>query len=160
MLGPLTNPARPKRMIVGVFSKDLGQLMAESLMLLGVERAWVVCGAIGLDEISPEGKTHVWDLNGQQISTNEISPADFGLEEHPLKSVKGGAAAHNAAIMRDLLDDKLSGPLLDFVLLNSAALIFVSGKAKDLKDGVRLAREAISSGNAKLQLQNFKDATQ
>ncbi|KAI8909051.1 glycosyl transferase family, a/b domain-containing protein [Gorgonomyces haynaldii] len=161
LLGPLTNPAKPKRMVVGVFAKQVGAIMAQALYLSGVERAWVVHGALGLDEISPEGKTIVWDLTSDgTIQEKEISPSDFGLQEHPLESVRGGDANHNAQLMQQLLSSQLQGPILDFVLLNSAALLFVNGKANDLKEGVRLARESISSGKALQQLEIFKTVSE
>ncbi|KAJ3304961.1 anthranilate phosphoribosyltransferase [Kappamyces sp. JEL0829] len=160
ILGPLTNPARPNRMVVGVFSKDLGSIMAQSLSLLGVERAWVVCGEMGLDEISPQGKTHVWELQpDKSIKELVISPSDFGLPEHPLAAVKGGDAKYNSATMRALLSGELTGPVLDFVLLNSAALLFVAGKASSLVAAVDLARISISSGKAKEALERFSKTT-
>lgn len=88
-----------------------------------------------------------------------VSPDDFGLSEHKLASVKGGDAAFNSGTMKSLLDGTLSGPVLDFVLINSAALLFVAGKAKSLKEGVTLARQSISSGNAKKELDNFAVAS-
>ncbi|KAJ3317960.1 anthranilate phosphoribosyltransferase [Boothiomyces sp. JEL0866] len=130
ILGPLINPAKASKMIVGVYKRDLGRIMAETLILLGVQRAWVVCGAVGLDEISPEGETYVWETQPDgSIAELVVSPKDFGLPEHPLTAVKGGDSARNSNTMKELLDGKLSGPVLDFVLLNSAALLFVSGKA-------------------------------
>jgi anthranilate phosphoribosyltransferase len=157
ILGPLTNPASPRRMIVGVYSKDLGFIMAESLKLLKIEKAWVVCGEVGLDEISPEGKTFVWELSSydDKIVEKTISPADFGLPEHSLKSVKGGSAADNAKIMNQLLDGKLQGPMLDFVLLNTAALLYVSDMGDSLTTCVNLARESISNGSARKAFDHF-----
>ncbi|KAJ3252813.1 anthranilate phosphoribosyltransferase [Boothiomyces macroporosus] len=156
ILGPLTNPAKASKMIVGVYKRDLGRIMAETLILLGVKRAWVVCGGIGLDEISPEGETFVWETQADgSIAELVISPKDFGLPEHPLSAVKGGDAAHNSNTMTDLLDGNLSGPVLDFVLLNSAALLFVSGKVTSLPDGVELARKSINDGQAKEALASF-----
>ncbi|KAJ3308762.1 anthranilate phosphoribosyltransferase [Boothiomyces sp. JEL0838] len=156
ILGPLTNPAKASKMIVGVYKRDLGRIMAETLILLGVKRAWVVCGGIGLDEISPEGETFVWETQPDgSIAELVISPKDFGLPEHPLSAVKGGDAAHNSNTMTDLLEGNLSGPVLDFVLLNSAALLFVSGKVTSLPDGVELARKSINDGQAKEALASF-----
>ena len=156
LLGPLTNPVRPKRMVVGVFSKEAGPIMAQSLYLSGVERAWVVHGALGLDEISPQGKTYLWDLTPDgTIIEKTISPADFGLPEHPLESVRGGDAPFNAGLMRQLLDATLEGPILDFVLLNASALLFVAGKAATLQEAVGLARSSLKSGQAKQALLTF-----
>ncbi|KAJ3211319.1 anthranilate phosphoribosyltransferase [Dinochytrium kinnereticum] len=160
LLGPLINPAKPKRTVIGVHSRSLGQLMAEALLILGVERAWVVSGDIGLDEISPEGKTTVWSIEDGAITEMSISPADFGLPEHSIKSVAGGDASHNAELMMKLLSGTLEGPIQDFVLMNCAALLFVAGKAPDLKGGVELARQSIASGRAKSSLLDFAKATQ
>ncbi|KAJ3063562.1 anthranilate phosphoribosyltransferase [Podochytrium sp. JEL0797] len=158
ILGPLTNPAFPMRMIVGVFSKEIGPIMAESLRLSGVERAWIVHGAIGLDEIAPTGETHVWSLENNTITPLTIHPTrDFGLPENPLASVRGGDGAYNSTTMRQLLDNTLPAghPVLDFVLLNSAALLYVAGRVKGVKEGVEVARESLRSGSAKRALEAF-----
>ncbi|KAJ8324706.1 anthranilate phosphoribosyltransferase [Batrachochytrium dendrobatidis] len=160
MLGPLTNPARPSKMVVGVFSKDIGRIMAEALHLSGVREGWVVHGLVGLDEISPEGSTLVWAFDSMgTITERTISPADFGLAEHPLRDVVGGEANENAATMSALLDNALTGPIVDFVLMNAAALLYVAGAASNLKEGVALARQSISSGTAKQQLHQFATKT-
>ncbi|KAJ3106131.1 anthranilate phosphoribosyltransferase [Phlyctochytrium planicorne] len=157
LLGPLINPANPTRAVVGVFSKELGPLMAEALLLLGTKRSWVVNGDIGLDEISPEGKTTVWAIQDGKIEEFQISPADFGLQEHAIQSVAGGDAKHNAEIMMKLLSNELDGPVLDFVLMNCASLLHVAGKASTLKEGVELARKSIASGAAKDTFLFFRD---
>ena len=158
-LGPLINPAKPKRMILGVSSPDLGPVMAKTLHLMGVERAWVVHGLIGLDEIAPEGETAVWELDASgSITEKRISPADFGLQSHSLDSVRGGDSAQNSKTMSQLLSGQLQGPVLDFVLLNSAALLFVAGRASSLSEGVQLARESIRSGQAFKSLEAFKNS--
>ncbi|KAJ3083780.1 anthranilate phosphoribosyltransferase, partial [Physocladia obscura] len=159
-LGPLTNPARPSRMIVGVYDKEIGPIMAESLHLNGVKRAWIVHGELGLDEIAPSGDTLVWSLDNETgaISHFRVHPTrDFGLREHPLDHVRGGDAAYNSATMIKLLGGALSehDPVLDFVLMNAAALLFVAGVAVDLKDGVGKARESIYSGSAKKALDAY-----
>ncbi|KAI9335176.1 glycosyl transferase family, a/b domain-containing protein [Zopfochytrium polystomum] len=172
ILGPLTNPARPSRMVVGVHSAFLGQPMAEALHLTGVRSGWVVNGAMGLDEIAPCGPTHVWSIaEDGTITHSSITPADFGLPEHPLDAVAGGKLAHeNAAIMRRLLggeiDDAAAAAadhpdkaILDFVLMNAAALIFVDRKADSLKAAVEVARESIRSGRARAALAAFVEAT-
>ncbi|KAI9105016.1 glycosyl transferase family, a/b domain-containing protein [Phlyctochytrium arcticum] len=161
LLGPLSNPAKPKRVVVGVHSPRIGKMMAEALRLSGVERAWVVCGAMGLDEISPEGKTHVWSLEAAgEITELEINPSDFNLPLHNLTEVVGGDPPFNATIMMQLLDDKLEGPIMDFVLLNAAALLYVAGKADSLPKAADLARESIRSGKAKAALMSFAQETQ
>jgi anthranilate phosphoribosyltransferase len=161
-LGPLINPARPDYMIVGVFSESLGPIMARALKCLGLKRAWVVHGCVGLDEISPEGHTKVWKIDDKepQIHESILSPKEFGLPEHPLSSVRGGNAKENAALMRELLNGRLSGPILDFVLMNAGALIHVAGRASSLKEGVEVAKRSIESGQALKALEAFVQITE
>ncbi|KAI8912927.1 glycosyl transferase family, a/b domain-containing protein [Powellomyces hirtus] len=163
LLGPLSSPAHPKRVVVGVHSKSLGPLMAEALRLSGVERAWVVCGDMGLDEISPEGKTHVWSLepNGE-VTGGIVTPSDFKLASHPLSDVVGGAPAVNAATMVQLLNGELPDghPVLDFVLLNAGALLYVAGKAKTLPEAAQMAKQSIVDGKAKIALEAFARESQ
>ncbi|GAA5917243.1 hypothetical protein JCM5296_006864 [Sporobolomyces johnsonii] len=160
-LGPLINPAQPRAMIVGVHSKGLGPVFAEALRITGVQRAWVVCGAEGLDEISPAGETHVWDLKDDTITARTIHPSDFGLTPTPLSTVAGGTPGENAATLRALLAGELArdDPIETFVVLNAAALLVVAGKAKDEKAGVELARESIRSGKAAEALEAFRRAS-
>jgi anthranilate phosphoribosyltransferase len=158
ILGPLCNPADIDARVVGVSSEELGETFAESLRLMGVKRAMVVCGFEGLDEISPQGKTHVWRLDGNSVLEYfTVEPADFGLPSHPTADVKSGTPPENAALLLKLLDGELpeNDPILDFVLLNAAALLVCAEKAKDWTDGVRLARESIKSGNARKALDGF-----
>ncbi|CAG8748554.1 1600_t:CDS:1, partial [Ambispora leptoticha] len=100
----------------------------------------------------------VWELSQSKITEYTISPADFGLPEHPISSVVGGTSEENAAILEKLLMGKYEGPILDFVLLNSAAVLVVADKVKDFKEGVKLARESIKSGKALAALIDFRDA--
>ncbi|KAJ3051917.1 anthranilate phosphoribosyltransferase [Rhizoclosmatium hyalinum] len=162
VLGPLTNPACPQRMIVGVFSKAIGPMMAEALRLSGVERAWVVHGALGLDEIAPEGETYVWSLEAEKITSFTITPASFSLPSHPLSDVRGGDREYNSGTMNRLLDNKLEPgtAVLDFVLMNAAALLHVAGKAETLPHGVELARESLRSGAGRLALDSYVAASQ
>ncbi|KAK4705190.1 anthranilate phosphoribosyltransferase, partial [Phenoliferia sp. Uapishka_3] len=136
-LGPLINPARPTAMIVGVHSKYLGPLFAEALKITGVKRAWVVCGAEGLDEISPAGPTNIWDLKDGVITERVVSPETFGLQPQTLESVRGGTPEENATTLITLLEGKLplDHPVENFVAANSGALLFLSGLAKDPIDG-------------------------
>ncbi|KAF9571158.1 anthranilate phosphoribosyltransferase [Mortierella alpina] len=159
LMGPLSNPAKPRRVVVGVHSRSLGALMIESLKLMGLIAGMVVCGANGLDEISPEGETHVWKLVDGEIVEEDISPAQFGLPSHPLLDVKGGGPQENAQILDDLLNNKFKSPghpILDFVLLNAAALLVVAGKADNFEDAVILARESVESGKARIVLEGFR----
>lgn len=167
LLGPLVNPAGPKRMVVGVRAAIFGKVFAEALSLGGVEHALVVCGREGLDEISPSGPTDVWELKGKDVLQYEISPEDFGLNRHPLSTVRGGDSKANADILRrimfaDILEkDRIwsesDAPIVDFVLLNTAALLKVAGKAATWSEGVELARNSLKSRQAWQQLVNFRD---
>ncbi|KAJ1561274.1 anthranilate phosphoribosyltransferase [Cladochytrium tenue] len=166
VLGPLANPARPSAMVLGVHSEYLGPIMAESLRLTGVKRAWIVNGAMGLDEIAPIGPTHVWILTEDgTVTRSTVSPSDFGLPEYPLDLVSGGVtAADNAATMHRLLDgglhgDERSNAVRDYVLMNAAALLLVAGTVASLPEGVTVARESIASGKAKAALSAFVRAT-
>ena len=147
LLGPLTNPARPSRQIVGVPRPELTELLARSLSLLGAERAWVVHGADGLDELSTTGYTKVSESRGTAVQTFYVHPADFGLAKATPESLKGGDAAKNAAIVRAVLSGE-PGAQRDVVLLNAGAALFVAGEADTVVDGIRKAAAAIDDGRA------------
>jgi anthranilate phosphoribosyltransferase len=151
LLGPLSNPAGVKRLLVGVFSPAWVEPVANVLKELGTEAAWVVHGAGGVDEISVAGKTKVAELKDGKITVFEISPADVGLAEAPLEAVKGGDATVNAEAFRKLLTGEPSA-YRDTVLLNAGAALVIAGKAKTLKEGVALAAASIDEGKAKARL--------
>ena len=148
LLGPLTNPAKPTRQIVGVPRPELTELLARSLALLGSERAWVVHGADGLDELSTTGYTKVSECRGDAVQTFYVHPADFGLAKATPESLKGGDAQTNAAIVRAVLGGE-TGHQRDIVLLNAGAALFVAGQAETVKAGISKAAAAIDSGKAK-----------
>jgi anthranilate phosphoribosyltransferase len=154
LLGPLANPARVTRQLVGVFSADWLVPYAEALKTLGSERAFIVHGRDGLDEISISAPTQVAVLDRGVISTRELTPEDAGLSRWPLAEIRGGDAAHNAAALTRLLDGERS-PYRDIVLLNAAAALMVAGRAKDVKEGVALAGKALDSGAAKAKLEEL-----
>jgi anthranilate phosphoribosyltransferase len=147
LLGPLTNPARPARQIVGVPRPELTELLARSLSLLGSERAWVVHGADGLDELSTTGYTKVSESRGDSVQTFYVHPADFGLAKAAPEALKGGDAAKNAAIVRAVLSGE-AGPQRDVVLLNAGAALFVAGEADTVGAGIAKASAAIDGGAA------------
>jgi anthranilate phosphoribosyltransferase len=147
LLGPLTNPARPARQIVGVPKPELTELLARTLSLLGSERAWVVHGADGLDELSTTGYTKVSECRGSAVQTFYVHPADFGLPKASPESLKGGDAAKNADIAKSVLKGD-AGPARDVVLLNAGAALFVAGRADTVRDGIAAAAAAIDSGAA------------
>jgi anthranilate phosphoribosyltransferase len=151
ILGPISNPAGVKRQLVGVFAKDWLSPIAQVLAKLGSERAWVVHGSDGLDEITLTGPTRVAELLDGKVRTFDVAPEDAGLPRRSLDELKGGDADFNADAMRALLDGA-PGPIRDFVLINSAAALIVAGQAKGLRSGVELAQRAIDTGKAKTAL--------
>jgi anthranilate phosphoribosyltransferase len=151
LLGPLSNPAGVKRQMVGVFSKHWIEPVAEVLNALGSDRAWIVHGSDGLDEITTTGPTFVAELSGGKIKTFEIKPEDAGLARVKAEDLKGADGAHNAAALRAVLDGR-PGPYRDVAILNAAASLVVAGKASALADGVKLAAKSVDSGSAKARL--------
>jgi anthranilate phosphoribosyltransferase len=147
LLGPLTNPAGATRQLVGVPRPELTELVARSLAQLGAERAWVVHGADGLDEISTTGYTKVSECRGGSVNTFYLHPADVGLPKSTPESLKGGDAAENAAIARGVLAGRI-GSARDVVLLNAGASLLIAGQAATSRDGIAMAAEAIDSGRA------------
>jgi anthranilate phosphoribosyltransferase len=147
LLGPLTNPAGASRQLVGVPRPELTELVARSLALLGSERAWVVHGADGLDEISTTGYTKVSECRDGAVNTFYVHPADFGLAKAAPAQLRGGDAAANAAIARAVLAGTPGAPR-DIVLLNAAASLLIAGRAPSIKDGVKAAAAALDSGAA------------
>ena len=147
LLGPLSNPAGVKRQMVGVFSRQWVEPLAHVLKNLGSERAFVVHGSDGLDEITTSGPTFVAALDDGVIRTFEITPEEVGLERIQPQALKGGDAATNAAALRGVLEGK-KGPLRDVTVLNAAAALVVAGKAKDLPSGVAIAAQTVDTGEA------------
>ena len=147
LLGPLTNPAGASRQLVGVPRPELTELVARSLALLGSERAWVVHGADGLDEISTGGYTKVSECREGQVNTFYLHPGDIGLAKSPPDALRGGDAAENAEIARGILRGE-AGAQRDVVLLNAAAALLIAGNVERLRDGLAMAAEAIDSGRA------------
>jgi len=147
LLGPLSNPAGAKRQLIGVFAHKWIVPMAETLGRLGSERAWVVHGSDGLDEITTTGTSFVADLNNGKVTTFEVAPEDAGLKRAKPEELKGGDVATNAAALRTLLHGR-GGAYRDIVVLNSAAALLVAGKVTDLKEGAGVALDAIMSGKA------------
>jgi anthranilate phosphoribosyltransferase len=147
LLGPLANPAQTKRQLLGVPAKRWVEVFAQVLRNLGVESVWVVHGSDGIDEITTTGVTYVAELKGGSIRSFEVSPEEAGLKRSKLEQLRGGDPDDNAAALRRLLSGA-PGPYRDIVVLNSAAALVVSSKAKDVATGAKLAREAIDSGQA------------
>ncbi|AJE46315.1 anthranilate phosphoribosyltransferase [Celeribacter indicus] len=147
ILGPLTNPAGVKRQLTGAFAPDLIWPMAETLQMLGSEKAWLVYGHEGMDEVSITGPTSVAALENGDIRSMEIHPEDAGLPVHKLRDILGGTPEENGAAMRAVLEGA-EGAYRDAVLMNAAAAFVVADRAATLTEGVEIARESIASGEA------------
>lgn len=158
LLGPLSNPAGAKRQLLGVFAKEWVEPLAQVLKSLGAEKAWVVHGSDGLDEITTTGETQVAVLENGQVTTQTITPADFGLKIARAEDLKGGSPAENAAALKALLDGA-PGAYRDIVLANAAAALVIADKAENLKEGVAMAAEAIDTGAARRVLARLVDLT-
>ncbi len=147
LLGPLSNPARVRRQMVGVFSRQWVEPLAHVLKNLGSERAYVVHGSDGLDEITTSGPTHVVALEGGSVHCFEIVPEEVGMPRVKPEALRGGDADTNASALRLVLEGR-QGPYRDVAVLNAAAALVVAGKAKTLGEGVKIAAHAIDSGEA------------
>ena len=159
LLGPLTNPAGARRQLVGVFHGGYVRSVAEALRELGAEKALVVHGGDGLDEITVTGPTLVAEVSNGTVTEYELAPERFGLPRHAPDGLLGGDAHLNARVLRDVLSGEERGAARDVVLLNAGAAIYVSGRATVMEDGVRLAGESIASGAAGEALEDFVRAT-
>ena len=151
LLGPLTNPAGAQSQVVGVFSENVLDLVAATLAELGVERAFVVHGAGGLDEISLAGETMVAEVRGGTVRRFAVTPEEFGVARAPLESIRGGAAAENAALIRRILEGE-AGPARDIVVVNAAAALVAADSAANFREAAGLASFTISSGAASEKL--------
>jgi anthranilate phosphoribosyltransferase len=147
LLGPLTNPARASGQVVGVYSLDLVEKLAEALSMLGLHRALVVHGLDGLDEITITGTTRVAEARDGSVRSYEIEPEEFGMARAKLQEISGGDATENAAIIRAILGGEKS-PRRDVVLLNAAAALVAAGRADHIAGAVPPARRSIDSGAA------------
>ncbi|OYX67898.1 MAG: anthranilate phosphoribosyltransferase [Rhizobiales bacterium 32-66-11] len=154
LLGPLSNPAGVKRQMVGVFAKSWIVPLAEVLRTLGSQRAWVVNGSDGLDEITLSGVTHVASLDEDRIHTFEIAPEDVGLRCVAPEALKGGDAAHNAIALRAVLDGE-AGAYRDVAVMNAAAALLIAGRAADLTEGVAMAQTSLDTGSARARLEQL-----
>ena len=148
ILGPLTNPAGVKRQLTGAYSRDLIRPMAETLLALGAEKAWLVHGSDGTDELTITGVSWVAGLADGKVTEFELHPEDAGLPVHPFEDIIGGTPEENAVAFNALLDGEHSA-YRDAVLLNAAAALVVADAAPDLKTGVEMARSSIDSGAAR-----------
>ncbi|NDW44120.1 anthranilate phosphoribosyltransferase [Ruegeria sp. PrR005] len=159
ILGPLTNPAGVKRQLTGAFTRSLIRPMAETLGLLGSDRAWLVHGSDGTDEMTITGVTWVAALEDGTVKDVELHPEDAGLPVHPFEAIIGGTPEENATAFRALLDGAPSA-YRDAVLLNAAAALVVADTAADLREGVAMAAESIDSGKARAKVEALARITQ
>ena len=159
VLGPLTNPAGVKRQLTGAFAPWLIRPMAETLGRLGSERAWLVHGSDGTDELTITGVSWVAALEDGTVKEAELHPEDAGLPVHPFEDILGGTPAENAVALRALLAGEPSA-YRDAVLLNAAAALVIAGVAADLREGVAMASESIDNGAAKARVETLAKITQ
>ena len=155
LLGPLTNPARASGQVVGVYSLDLVEKLAEALSMLGLRRALVVHGLDGLDEITITGTTRIAEAREGSVRSYEVEPEEFGMSRATLKDISGGNAAQNAEIIRAVLNGEKS-PRRDVVVLNSAAALVAAGKGDHIAEAIPLAAQSIDSGAAAQKLERLK----
>jgi len=158
LLGPLTNPAQASAQVVGVYSDDLVEKLAEALSMLGLRRALVVHGSDGLDEITISGPTRVAEVRDGQVRSYQVTPEEFGLARAPIEAISGGDATANAGIIRETLSGKRSA-CRDVVLLNAAAALVAAGRTDHLREALPLAAQSIDSGAAKTKLDALADFT-
>ena len=158
LLGPLTNPAGAHSQLVGVYSADVIDLMAATLAELGIERAFVVHGADGLDEISLSGETYVAEVHEGTVKRYTFAPEDFGMSRAPIETLRGGNAQENATLIREVLEGQ-PGARRDISVMNAAAALVTAGIAANFLDGAQLAASAISSGLAQKKLAALVDFT-
>ncbi|WDE07504.1 anthranilate phosphoribosyltransferase [Thalassomonas viridans] len=159
ILGPLVNPAHPEVMVLGVYTPALLEVMAKSLVLTGVKRAWVVHGS-GLDEIAVHGSTQIMEINNGELTEKTVSPADFGLDTYTLADIKGGTPQENADIVKAILSGQGQPAHNTAVVINCAALLYLhreqlGGRCDDLASAARFATQVLASGKALTTLEQL-----
>lgn len=159
LLGPLTNPAGAPRQIIGVWHKSLVEPLARTLAALGSERAWVVHGLDGLDEVTLADGTKVAEVSDGGVRVFEVTPEEFGLERASLESLRGGDAEDNARTIRSILACERSGADRSLVVANAAAALYVGGLAETLSEAAQLAARSIDEGAALSKLERLAEAT-
>jgi anthranilate phosphoribosyltransferase len=160
LLGPLTNPASAPFQVIGVSNEAAAQKVAHALDLMGIERAWIVCGEDGLDEITLAGQTAVYEISSAGIERFDITPGHFDLAHTALDALRGGTVEENAATLRAILQDELKGPARELVLVNAAASLYVAEVCDTLQAAYTLAQQALGSGAALAKLEALKQMSQ
>jgi anthranilate phosphoribosyltransferase len=158
LLGPLTNPVRARFQLIGAFSIRAAEILAQAAARLGIERAFVVHGSDGLDEITSTGPTIVFQVEEGRVQKGRWLPSDFGIQPAALDDLKGGDPQANAVILRELLEGKRGAPR-DIVIANAAAALLVAQRAPDLRSAVALAADSIDSGSALRKLERIIEFT-
>ena len=158
ILGPLTNPAGADCQVLGVYRDDLTEKLAHVLRRLGCKRGFIVHGQDGMDEITLTTETRIAEVSPRGVEVRLIRPEDFGMSRCPMDALRGGNAADNAEIVRDVLVGT-PGPKRDIVLLNAGYALVAAGKAADPMEGIRMAADAIDSGRARGQLEKLVEVT-
>ena len=159
LLGPLTNPACAPRQVIGVWHEALVEPLAHTLLALGTERAWVVHGRDGLDEVTLADRTKVAEVAAGGVRVFEVGPEDFGLERASLEPLRGGDAEANARIIREILEGTRRDAARALVVANAAAALHVGGLADELVDAARLAEQSLDDGRALAKLEQLVEAT-
>ncbi len=158
LLGPLTNPVRARVQLMGGFSVRAAEMLAHAAARLGIERAFVVHGSDGLDEITTTGPTTVFQVEDGRVQKGRWSPNDFGVPQATIEDLKGGDPEMNSKIVRSVLDGE-AGPRRDIVLVNAAAALLLARKTPDLKSAVAMAAESIDAGLARTKLEQLAQVT-
>lgn len=159
-LGPLTNPARPAFQLVGISNLQAMHLYAECLQRLGIQKAWVVSGPDGVDELVPFGETQVVEVNHDSLHAFTVTPGDFGMQSCRLEDLRGGAVEDNLAITRAILSGAEQGPKRDTILMNAGAALYVAGAANTIQAGVSKAAQCIDTGKAQETLDRLIQLSQ
>jgi anthranilate phosphoribosyltransferase len=160
LLGPLTNPAGAPFQVIGVSNEAAAEKVAHALDLMGVERAWIVCGEDGLDEITLAGQTAVYEVSSAGIERFDITPGHFDLPRTALDELRGGTVEENAVTLRAILQDELQGPARELALVNAAASLYVAEVCDTLQAAYTRARQAVESGAALAKLEALKELSQ
>ena len=155
LLGPLAHPAQVKRQIVGVFDKDYILKMAQALHILGSQEVMVVASRDGLDEISISDISYYAHLKDGNITQGEIDPPSLGFKKYDIEAIKGGDATTNAKITYNILSGEMEGAMRDIVLINSAYLLLIADRVRDVQEGLEVLQETIATKQAQIHLQNI-----
>ena len=159
LLGPLSNPAGAPKQIIGVWHRSLVEPMAQALSLLGTEKAWVIHGGDGLDEITLTKETYVAEVSKNRMKTFTVDPETFGIKRGNINHLRAESPEESAKIVMEVLQSKRRDEARGLVVMNAAAAIYIGGLAKDLSHAARLAEQAIDSGQAQNKLERLIQTT-